>query len=214
MDRGAVSGRIIETLEDVAEGAEWLAARDAGMARAFARCGLPPLRRRADGFGTLLQAVVGQQVSTASAAAIWGRMEAAGLTVAEAVAAASEEDLRAAGLSRPKMRYARGLAGAGLDFAALRDLPDAEVLARLVALPGIGPWTAEIYALTALGRADVFPPGDLALQESARMLYGLDGRPETRALRAMAERWSPWRAVAARLLWAWYRAERKREGIA
>ena len=209
-----MTGRIIETPEDVAEGAAWLAARDAGMARAFARCGVPPLRRRADGFGTLLQAVVGQQVSTASAAAIWARMEAAGLVVSDAVAAASEEELRAVGLSRPKMRYARGIAGAGLDFPALRDLPDAEVLARLVALPGIGPWTAEIYALTALGRADVFPPGDLALQEAARMLYGLEARPNAAELRNMALGWSPWRAVAARLLWAWYRAEKSREGIA
>jgi DNA-3-methyladenine glycosylase II len=209
-----VTGRIIETPEDVAEGAAWLAARDADMARAFARCGVPPLRRRADGFGTLLQAVVGQQVSTASAAAIWARMEAAGLVVSDAVAAASEEELRAVGLSRPKMRYARGIAGAGLDFQALRDLPDAEVLARLVALPGIGPWTAEIYALTALGRADVFPPGDLALQEAARMLYGLEARPNAAELRNMALGWSPWRAVAARLLWAWYRAEKSREGIA
>ncbi len=209
-----MTGRIIETPEDVAEGAAWLAARDAGMARAFARCGVPPLRRRADGFGTLLQAVVGQQVSTASAAAIWARMEAAGLVVSDAVAAASEEELRAVGLSRPKMRYARGIAGAGLDFQALRDLPDAEVLARLVALPGIGPWTAEIYALTALGRADVFPPGDLALQEAARMLYGLEARPNAAELRNMALGWSPWRAVAARLLWAWYRADKSREGIA
>ncbi|MGR3394463.1 DNA-3-methyladenine glycosylase family protein [Pseudooceanicola nanhaiensis] len=209
-----MTGRIIETPEDVAEGAAWLAARDAGMARAFARCGVPPLRRRADGFGTLLQAVVGQQVSTASAAAIWARMEAAGLVVSDAVAAASEEELRAVGLSRPKMRYARGIAGAGLDFQALRYLPDAEVLARLVALPGIGPWTAEIYALTALGRADVFPPGDLALQEAARMLYGLEARPNAAELRNMALGWSPWRAVAARLLWAWYRAEKSREGIA
>ncbi|WP_375691296.1 DNA-3-methyladenine glycosylase family protein [Pseudooceanicola sp. LIPI14-2-Ac024] len=208
-----MTGRIIETLEDVGEGAAWLAARDAGMARAFERCGVPPLRRRADGFPTLLQAVVGQQVSTASAAAIWARLETAGLTVAEAVAAASEEDLRAVGLSRPKMRYARGIATAGLDFVALRSLPDDEVIARLVALPGIGPWTAEIYALTALGRADVFPPGDLALQEAARMLYGLADRPGTGDLRTMAVQWSPWRAVAARLLWAWYRAEKQREGM-
>jgi len=208
-----VSGRVIETLQDVAEGAEWLAARDPGMARAFARCGVPPLRRRADGFDTLLQAVVGQQVSTASAAAIWARMEAAGLTLSEAVAAADENDLRAVGLSRPKVRYARGIAAAGVDFPALRDLPDAEVLARLVALPGVGPWTAEIYALTALGRRDVFPPGDLALQEAARMLYGLEARPDAAGLREMARRWSPWRAVAARLLWAWYRAEKTREGI-
>jgi DNA-3-methyladenine glycosylase II len=141
-------------------------------------------------------------------------MESAGLTSAPAIAAATEGDLKAVGLSRPKMKYARGLAASGLDFAALRGMPDAEVLARLVALPGIGPWTAEIYALTALGRADVFPPGDLALQEAARILYALPGRPAPAEFRVMAERWSPWRAVAARMLWAFYRAEKTREGIA
>lgn len=210
----AVTGRIIRTMDCVAEGAAWLAERDPRMAHALDRCGLPPLRRRPDGFATLLHAVVGQQVSTASAAAIWARMEGAGLTEAAAIAAASEAELRAAGLSRPKVRYARGLATSGLDFALLRDMPDSEVLARLVALPGIGPWTAEIYALTALGRADVFPPGDLALQEAARILYALPGRPAPAEFRVMAEQWSPWRAVAARMLWAFYRAEKTREGIA
>ncbi|MWB79583.1 DNA-3-methyladenine glycosylase 2 family protein [Pseudooceanicola sp. 216_PA32_1] len=209
-----MTGRIIATMDCVAEGASWLAEHDPRMAHALDRCGLPPLRRRPDGFATLLQAVVGQQVSTASAAAIWARMESAGLTSAPAIAAATEGDLKAVGLSRPKMKYARGLAASGLDFAALRGMPDAEVLARLVALPGIGPWTAEIYALTALGRADVFPPGDLALQEAARILYALPGRPAPAEFRVMAERWSPWRAVAARMLWAFYRAEKTREGIA
>ncbi|MDF1854326.1 DNA-3-methyladenine glycosylase 2 family protein [Pseudooceanicola sp.] len=209
-----MSGRIIATLEDVAEGAEWLAARDAGMARAYARCGLPPLRRRDPGFQTLLHAVVGQQVSTASASAIWGRMQAAGLVEAEAIGAATEDDLKAVGLSRPKIRYARGIAGAGVDFDGLAGLDDDAVLARLVALPGIGPWTAEVYALSALGRADVLPAGDLALQEAARILYGLADRPDAAAFRRMGAAWQPWRAVAARLLWAYYRAETKREGMA
>ena len=209
-----MTGRIIATMDCVAEGASWLAEHDPRMAHALDRCGLPPLRRRPDGFATLLQAVVGQQVSTASAAAIWARMESAGLTSAPAIAAATEGDLKAVGLSRPKMKYARGLAASGLDFAALRGMPDAEVLARLVALPGIGPWTAEIYAMFSLGRADVFAPGDLALQESARMLFDLPERPGEKPLRQMAEAWSPWRAVAARALWAYYHIAKEREGIA
>ena len=86
-------------------------------------------------------------------------------------------------------------------------------MATLVALPGIGHWTAEIYAMFALGRADVFAPGDLALQEAARLLFDLDARPSEKELRAMAEAWSPWRAVAARLLWAYYRVAKSREGI-
>ena len=208
-----VPGRIIETEACVAEGAAWLAAREPRFARLIAETGPLPLRRRPDGFAALLDAILGQQVSTASAAALWARMEAAGLVTEPAVAAASEDDLRACGLSRQKIRYAHALARAGVDYDALRNQPDAEVIATLTALPGIGRWTAEVYALISLGRADVFAPGDLALQEAARLLFDLPGRPTEPALRAMAEGWSPWRAVAARALWAYYRVRRSREGI-
>ncbi|NEX45035.1 DNA-3-methyladenine glycosylase family protein [Pseudotabrizicola algicola] len=208
-----MAGRIIETDHCVAEGAAWLVARDAGMAAALALCGPLPLRRQPDGFAALLSAIVSQQVSVASARAIWGRLEAAGLTAPEAMAAAGEAELRAVGLSRQKARYGQALAQAGIDFAALRSQPDDAVIGTLVAVPGIGTWTAEIYAMFALGRADVFAPGDLALQEAARLLYGLEARPAERALRQMAERWSPWRSVAARVLWAYYRVAKEREGI-
>lgn len=206
-------GRIIRTDDCVAEGAAWLARRDGRFAEALALTGPLPLRRREDGFAALLDAIVGQQVSVASANAIWARLEAAGLTEQAAMAVASDEVLRAVGLSRQKARYGRALAAAGIDFEALRARPDAEVIATLVAVPGIGSWTAEIYAMFALGRADVFAPGDLALQEAARQLFGLDQRPGERAFRAMAEDWSPWRSVAARVLWAYYRVAKTREGI-
>ncbi|MFN4192634.1 MAG: DNA-3-methyladenine glycosylase family protein [Tabrizicola sp.] len=206
-------GRIIETADCVAEGAQWLAAREPAFARALPLVGPLPLRREPDGFAALLRAIVGQQVSVASARAIWARLEAAGLTGAEAVARASDEELRAAGLSRQKARYGRALAQAGIDFNALRAVPDAEVVRTLVAVPGIGVWTAEIYAMFALGRADVFAPGDLALQEAARMLFDLPARPNDKALRDMAEAWSPWRSVAARVLWAYYRVARERDGV-
>lgn len=206
-------GRIIQTDDCVAEGAAWLAARDARMAQAMALCGPLPLRRQADGFAALLSAIVSQQVSVASARAIWARLEAAGLTDAQAMAAAEEEALRSVGLSRQKARYGQALARAGIDFEALRAVPDAQVLATLVAVPGIGTWTAEIYAMFALGRADVFAPGDLALQEAARILYGLETRPGEKAMREMAQVWSPWRSVAARVLWAYYRVAKTREGV-
>jgi DNA-3-methyladenine glycosylase II len=131
-----------------------------------------------------------------------------------ALVKSSEEDLRALGLSRQKARYAKALAEARLDYAGLHHLSDEAVIATLVELPGIGRWTAEIYAMFALGRADVFAPGDLALQEAARLLFGLEVRPNERALRAMAEDWRPWRAVAARALWAYYHVAKQREGIA
>lgn len=206
-------GRIIETPDCVAEGAAWLAARDPRMAAALEQTGPLPLRRKPDGFAELLSAIVSQQVSTASANAIWGRMKDARLTGPRKIQGASDDDLRAAGLSRQKIRYARALAEARIDYAALRDAPTPEVIETLVAVPGIGVWTAEIYAMFSLGRADVFAPGDLALQEAARILFDLPDRPKERALRQMAEDWSPWRSVAARLFWAYYRVEKDREGI-
>ena len=206
-------GRIVRGPECVAEGAAWLAARDAGMARALAAVDEVPLRLKPDGFAELLSAIVSQQVSVASAGAIWARVEAAGLTSQAAVIAAGEDGLKEVGLSRPKQRYALALARAGLDYAGLRAQPTEEVIAALVAVPGIGPWTAEIYAMFSLGRADVFAPGDLALQEAARVLYGLEQRPSERKMREMAVAWAPWRSVAARLLWAYYRVIKAREGI-
>jgi DNA-3-methyladenine glycosylase II len=208
-----VVGRIIETPEDVAEGADWLARAEPRFAHALEATGPLPLRWRPDGFPTLLSAIVSQQVSVAAASAIWGRLEAAGAVTPAAVAAAPEEVLRGCGLSRQKIGYARAIAESGIDFAALRTMPTEAVVAELVRIRGIGVWTAEIYAMFSLGRADVFAPGDLALQESAARLFELEARPGEKALRAMAEAWSPWRAVAARLLWAYYRVEKGREGV-
>ena len=182
---GTFMGRIIHGPDCVAEGAQWLAANDPVMQRILAQTGPLPLRRGPQGFGALLDAILGQQVSVASARALWLRLEGAGLTDADRVAATSEVDLRALGLSRQKARYGRALAQAGIDFDALRGIADGDVVKRLVAVPGIGVWTAEIYAMFALGRADVFAPGDLALQEAARMLFGLEARPTDKALRVM-----------------------------
>ena len=206
-------GRIIETPDCVAEGAAWLAARDPRMAAALEQTGPLPLRRKPDGSAELLSAIVSQQVSTASANAIWGRMQDARLTGPRKIQGASDDDLRAVGLSRQKIRYARALAEARIDYGALRDTPTPQVIETLIAVPGIGVWTAEIYAMFSLGRADVFAPGDLALQEAARILFDLPDRPKERALRQMAEDWSPWRSVAARLFWAYYRVAKDREGI-
>ena len=205
--------RVIAGDPCVAEGAAWLARSEPRFAAALAATGPLPLRLYGDGFAPLLSIIMGQQVSVASADAVWARLAAAGLTTPEAVAAASEEALRACGLSRQKIRYAHVLARSGLDYAALRAAPTPEVIATLVALPGIGPWTAEIYAMFCLGRADAFAPGDLALQEAARLIFDLPARPTDRALRTMAEAWSPWRSVAARLLWAYYAHAKTREGI-
>lgn len=205
--------RIIETPACVEEGALWLSAREPRFAEAYALAAPLPLRRFPDGFSRLLSSIVSQQVSTAAAATIFARLEARGLATPEGVLAASVDDLRAAGLSGQKVRYAKALAAEGIDYVALRDLPTEEVIARLVHVPGIGRWTAEMYAMFALGHADVFAPADLALQEGVRMLWELPERPKEKPLRAMAEAWSPWRAVAARLLWGYYHHRKQREGV-
>ncbi|WP_270730047.1 DNA-3-methyladenine glycosylase family protein [Shimia sp. Alg240-R146] len=206
--------RIIMSDACVSEGAAWLAAADPRFGAALQETGDLPLRLRPDGFAQLLSAIVSQQVSVASARAIWARLEDLGLVTPEAVMAAGDEGLRAGGLSRQKIKYAQALAAADIDFEVLRQTPTDEVVKALTAVTGIGIWTAEIYAMFSLGRADVFAPGDLALQEGARILFELPERPKEKALRQMAEAWSPWRSVAARILWAYYHVEKNREGIA
>jgi DNA-3-methyladenine glycosylase II len=205
--------RIIETDADVAEGAAWLAAHDERLAHALSQTGPLPLRRRPDGFAQLLSAIISQQVSVASAAAIWKRMESAGLTTEAAVMSAGEDGLRSAGLSRQKIGYSQALAETQIDYETLRHAPDADVMATLTAVKGIGIWTAEIYAMFSLGRCDVFAPGDLALQVAVQDLYGLADRPKEKELRQISLDWSPWRSVAARLLFAYYQIVKGREGI-
>lgn len=207
-------GRVIETEACVAEGADWLARTEPRFAHAMTLTGPLPLRRRPDGFAQLLSAIVSQQVSVASARAIWAKLETAGAVTPEAVLTRGEDGLRDLGLSRQKARYACALAEAGIDYDALRHAHTDEVVKTLTAVTGIGVWTAEIYAMFSLGRADVFAPGDLALQEGARILFDLPGRPGEKPLRGMAEAWSPWRSVAARALWAYYHVAKDREGIA
>lgn len=209
----APTGRI-RTDADVAEGAAWLATLDPRFASALQQTGPLPLRLRADGFPALLSAIVSQQVSVASARAITARCQEAGLMDPDIAASLDDDGMRACGLSRQKIRYARALAQAGIDYDALRDAPTEDVIRILTEVPGIGRWTAEIYAKFSLGHADVFAANDLALQEGARILFDLPDRPKERELRQMAEAWSPWRAVAARLLWAYYHVVKEREGIA
>ncbi|MEH6829479.1 MAG: DNA-3-methyladenine glycosylase 2 family protein [Sulfitobacter sp.] len=198
---------------DVAQGASWLAACEPRFAAALELTGPLPLRLAPDGFSALFNKIVSQQVSVASARAIWGRVEAAGLITPDAVRAATEDDLKAVGLSRPKVKYARALALAEIDYDALRNASDEQVIVTLTGVSGIGVWTAQVYAMFNLGRPDVFAPGDLALQEAARVLFDLPARPTAKELEELAKNWSPWRAVAARLLFTYYRVNKNREGI-
>ena len=197
----------------IAEGAAWLAAHDPRFVDALSSTGPLPLRLREGGFHQLLSAIVSQQLSVSAAAAIWARVEKAGVTTPTAIQNCNDEDLRALGLSRQKIGFARALADAGIDFEALHEKPLDDVIAELTTVSGIGVWTAEIYAMFSLHRADVFAHADLALQEAARHLFDLDKRPTPKVMREMADQWRPWRSVAARLLWAYYKHINEREGV-
>ncbi|MGJ8625327.1 MAG: DNA-3-methyladenine glycosylase family protein [Sulfitobacter sp.] len=206
-------GRIIKNPIDVRQGAAFLAKTDPRFAMLLEQTGPLPLRLKPQGFNALLEIIVSQQVSVASADAIRARMGDAGLINVAAVRAAGNAGLRAAGLSRPKARYALALADAEIDYNGLRQMTDDAVIARLCEVPGIGPWTAQIYVMFCMGRADMFPPGDLALQEAAKVLFDLPARPMAAELEAMSQAWSPWRSVAARALFAYYRIVKQREGL-
>jgi DNA-3-methyladenine glycosylase II len=209
-----MTARLIETEEDIAEGCAWLSAREPRFADAIALAGRPPLRRRPGGFDALLRAICSQQLSVKAADAVWARLAAMGAERPGVLLIATDDALRAAGLSRQKIAYARALAEADLDYAALARMPEEEAVATLTAVKGVGVWTAEIYLKFAVGRADVFAGGDLGLQEGARLLLGLPERPGEKRLRALAEPWSPWRAVAARILWSYSGHLKRREGVA
>ena len=202
--------RLIQCEADLLTGIKALRRKCPIMRLVHDATGLPPLRRRAAGLEGLARIIVGQQVSVASAAAIWDRTYLAVQPFdAPTLLAKTELELRAAGLSGPKIRtllaVGREIAEAGLDLAALDHLSDDEIHAALTGISGIGPWTADVYLMFCIGRADTFAAGDLALQASAQIAMQLESRPTADELRQIAERWRPWRGVAARLLWAYYK---------
>ena len=208
----------INTEADLDAGIVALIAADPRWSAIFARTGRPPLRRRAGGFAGLAQIIVSQQVSVASAAAIHGRLVA----IADpfdhaAVRRARKDKLLRVGLSNAKIKTLKAIATAidkgEIDLTALADMPADAAHARLVALHGIGPWTADVYLLACIGHADAWPAGDIALQEAARLAFDLPKRPTTREMGPLADIWRPYRAVAARLLWAFYRVAKQREGF-
>lgn len=210
--------RIIETESDIRDGVRALRRKCRFMRLVHDAAGDPPLRRRPAGFDGLARIIVGQQVSVASASAIWGRLEAALAPLSpRGVLGAGPELLRGCGLSRPKIRtliaVAEAIESRRLRLDELGSWPDEAVREHLTAVSGIGPWTADVYIMFCLGRADSFAPGDLALQVAAERALQLEGRPSADELSALAEVWRPWRGVAARLLWAYYAAARNSRSL-
>ena len=193
-----------------------LAERDAVFVATLNEAGpLPALRRRDAGFEGLASIIVAQQVSTASAEAIFGRLKAKfGKVEAAALLSMPEDELKSCGLSAPKLRTLKAIATAitenRLDLEALAFHEAEAAHAALTAIKGVGPWTADVFLLFCLGHADAWPAGDLALQEAVRLALGLPTRPTTKVLNAIGERWRPLRGVAAHCLWAYYGEARRR----
>lgn len=203
---------------DLEEGMAALGALHPDWAAIIARTGLPPLRRREGGFEGLAAIIVSQQLSVASARAVWVRVESVlSPLTPERVLAATDEEMRLSGLSRPKQKTLRAVADAiaagRLDLDRLEQATPEFVHEHMTAVSGIGPWTADVYLLFCLGHRDGFAAGDLAIQEAARVAFSLPARPKPAELAAMAEAWRPWRGVAARLLWAYYAVLKQREGV-
>lgn len=202
------------TEDTLAVGVAALIERDRDLAAVVARFGPPPLWSREPGFGTLVQIILEQQVSLASARAAYARLEARiGPATPEGVLALDDSALRAAGFSRQKSGYARALAQAIVDRefdpSTLTALDDDAARATLVGLKGIGAWSADIYLLMALRRADVWPRGDLALQIALREVKRLGPQPSVERIARVSGAWRPWRAVAARVLWHHYLSTRR-----
>lgn len=198
---------------EVARGAEFLIGVEPRFGAVVAIHGAPSARRVENNLACLLQIVTEQLISLQASEAIWQRIKSNLHPLSpESILAMDHGGLRKLGLTGAKARSFQAIAGAvqarELNFDSLAEMADEDVLKTLMSLPGVGPWTADIYLLSALGRADAFPAGDLALQIAAQNLFALEERPAPKAFLAMAEAWRPWRSVAARLLWSHYRGQK------
>jgi len=213
-----VATALIETETDLAAALAALAAQDPRLVEVVAASGPVTLRRRPGGFEGLVRIVMAQQLSTASADAIWTRLRAAYEPFDHtALLRARTAKLQRVGLSAPKIRTVKAIARAVADgeiaFEALAGMPADEAHAVMTKVHGVGPWTTDIYLLFCLGHGDAWPAGDLALQEAARIALALEARPTAKQMVTLGEAWRPWRGVAAHLLWAYYRVLKRRDPV-
>ncbi|WP_367110015.1 DNA-3-methyladenine glycosylase [uncultured Psychrobacter sp.] len=203
----------IKDQDDLEQHINALTAIEPKFAPVYEQVGVPSLRRNTGGFEQLMRAIVGQQLSVAAAASIWQRLQNAGLTSPQAIIEVSDEHLRTQGLSKQKLRYVRSLAAHDIDFMALETMTDEQVIKELTVVTGIGRWTAEMYLLFSLGRADVLAVDDLALKVAAMNVLRLDERPTPKQLHLLTEQWSPHRSAASLLLWAYYGLQRNKVAV-
>ena len=205
--------KIIRSDDDLQEGLSYLAQHDQKLSQAINNQTRISLARRSAGFPALLKTIVSQQLSTAAASKIWQRIIDRNLQDQRRISTVTDEALLSLGLSRQKCSYVRALTSENLDYDSLDSMDSDQVIGRLIEIKGIGKWTAQIYCMFSLARANIFPSGDLALQESIRILFELDERPTAKEVEDQSNHWAPWKSVAALVLWDFYRRERKREGV-
>ncbi|WP_440454681.1 DNA-3-methyladenine glycosylase family protein [Psychrobacter sp. ASPA161_9] len=208
-----MSTQIIESPQELEEHIIKLIAIEPRFALVYEQVGVPSLRHNAGGFKQLMRAMVGQQLSVAAAASIWQRLVDADLTNPQAITEATDKTLRTQGLSKQKIRYTRSLVDHDIDFVALETMTNEDVTKTLTAVTGIGRWTAEMYLLFSLKRADVLAVDDLAIKVAAMQLLDLTERPTPKQLKILIEVWSPHLSAASLLLWAHYGLLRKKTAV-
>ena len=203
----------LETPSQLVADIEKLIKIEPRFAEVYKKIGVPDLRRNQGGFEQLMRAMVGQQLSVAAATSIWNKLVTAGLTTPEAIIKTEDAIFRDKGLSKQKIRYLRSLVDHNIDFDALKLMTDEAVIETLTAVTGIGKWTAEMYLLFSLGRADVLAVDDLAIKVGAMAVLELDERPTPKQLKQLTQAWSPHRSAASLLLWAHYGWLKQRQAI-
>ena len=190
--------------EDVESGVSELMKIEPKFVEAVSLSGVPKIRKSELGFKSLFKTIVGQQLSTTAENSIWNKLYDNGVTVPIVLLASEDGFLRSLGLSKTKIRYAKGLALADIDYEEFLNKPDDYIIQKLLTMKGIGMWTVQIYLMFSLRRMDVFAAGDLALKEGVRILFDLEMRPSADELTVIAERWQPFRTIAAMIIWNYY----------
>ena len=204
--------KIIKSEKDLEEGIKFLSQHDPILSNVIDREKIV-LTKRDAGFSALLKTIISQQLSTLAAGKIWQRVVDNELNIQSNILKVNAETLLSLGLSRQKCSYALALAQDKLDYSILGEMDSNTVIKRLTEIKGIGQWTAQIYCMFSLARGDIFPSGDLALQEAIRGLFSLEKRPNIKEVDEISKRWTPWKTIAAIVLWDFYRQQKKREGV-
>ena len=200
----------LKSKKDINEGLGFLSTKDYHLANLIGNKSDFLLPKRNSGFKALLKIIISQQLSTSAANSIWNKFIDSNLTSKTNILGANDHILLCHGLSRQKCIYVKALAHEDINYDELAKKSSEEIVCRLTQIKGIGKWTAQIYCLFSLGKANIFPSGDLALQEAIKIIFGLKERPSEQEVIKISENWNPWKSLAAHLLWDYYNKIKKK----